>query len=108
MTHDSLCANIQVTVVYAQPDWVWERALRVSAGTTVEQAYDQSGFAQTHPGLARKVNAIGVFGQRCARDHPLENGDRVEMYRALHFDPKESRRRRALHKKRVRHANGSV
>ncbi|WP_195843344.1 RnfH family protein, partial [Bordetella pertussis] len=35
-----------------------------------------------------------------AADAPLADGDRVEIYRGLSFDPKESRRRRAEGKAR--------
>jgi putative ubiquitin-RnfH superfamily antitoxin RatB of RatAB toxin-antitoxin module len=38
---------------------------------------------------------IGVYGRRCEADTPLCDGDRVEIYRPLNFDPMESRRRRA-------------
>jgi putative ubiquitin-RnfH superfamily antitoxin RatB of RatAB toxin-antitoxin module len=42
--------------------------------------------------------AFGIFGKRTALDHPLSEGDRVEIYRALAMDPKEARRLRARKK----------
>src|SRR3546814_10501406 len=42
---------------------------------------------------------VGVYGQECTLDRVLTDGDRVEIYRPLVFDPMESRRRRALHRK---------
>ena len=39
-----------------------------------------------------------MFGQACEFDRVLADQDRVEVYRALVFDPMESRRRRAVHR----------
>jgi hypothetical protein len=36
----------------------------------------------------------GVWGEECALDRRLQNGDRVEIYRPLPHDPREARRRR--------------
>jgi putative ubiquitin-RnfH superfamily antitoxin RatB of RatAB toxin-antitoxin module len=44
--------------------------------------------------------AFGIFGRRAKLDHPLKDGDRVEVYRPLTIDPKEARRRRASKKNR--------
>jgi putative ubiquitin-RnfH superfamily antitoxin RatB of RatAB toxin-antitoxin module len=38
---------------------------------------------------------VGIFGRVVPRDQPLQNGDRVEIYRALPNDPKTARRHRA-------------
>ncbi len=51
---------------------------------------------------------MGVYGQRCRDDYILADGDRLELYRPLQFDPKESRRRRAMHKQRVKNGSSSV
>jgi putative ubiquitin-RnfH superfamily antitoxin RatB of RatAB toxin-antitoxin module len=40
-------------------------------------------------------DSIGVFGKKVPPEQPLLNGDRVEIYRPLIADPKESRRQRA-------------
>jgi hypothetical protein len=37
---------------------------------------------------------VGVWGRRVPLETVLRDGDRVEMYRPLQCDPKESRRRR--------------
>ena len=37
---------------------------------------------------------LGVWGRRVGPDEPLRDGDRLELYRPLQCDPKESRRRR--------------
>jgi putative ubiquitin-RnfH superfamily antitoxin RatB of RatAB toxin-antitoxin module len=38
---------------------------------------------------------VGIFGKLCDLNQLLKAGDRVEIYRALHNDPKEARRQRA-------------
>lgn len=41
------------------------------------------------------AHPVGIFGKKKAPDTVLRDGDRVEIYRPLLADPKESRRRRA-------------
>jgi putative ubiquitin-RnfH superfamily antitoxin RatB of RatAB toxin-antitoxin module len=45
---------------------------------------------------------ISIFGQRCDSNRILSDGDRIELCRALVVDPKAARRRRALHREKVR------
>jgi putative ubiquitin-RnfH superfamily antitoxin RatB of RatAB toxin-antitoxin module len=45
---------------------------------------------------------VGVFGRLVTLSAPLQNGDRVEMYRALTVDPKEARRRRVKIKNTIK------
>lgn len=86
---------MQVTVVYALPDAVWERAVDLEPGATLRTAIDRAGFAQDWPEAARDAMHVGVFGKRRSLDDPLHEGDRVEIYRPLTVDPKEARRIRA-------------
>jgi hypothetical protein len=95
-------------VVFAQPDTIWRKTLQVPMGTTARQALDQSGFAQAFPEEMQQLGAMGVFGQRCQDGYILADGDRLELYRPLQFDPKESRRRRAMHKQRVKNGSSTV
>jgi uncharacterized protein len=39
--------------------------------------------------------AVGIFGQPRSRSDPCADGDRIELYRPLHRDPRERRRERA-------------
>ncbi len=69
--------------------------LQVSAGTTVQQALLQSGLAHRHPGLDWAApGACGVWGKLVALDRPLNDGDRLEVYRPLQVDPMHARRER--------------
>jgi len=79
---------MKVEVVYARPEGAQVMSLELPAGARLRDAVLASGFnIENH--------AVGVFGKRVALDHPLADGDRVEIYRSLAVDPKEARRRRA-------------
>jgi putative ubiquitin-RnfH superfamily antitoxin RatB of RatAB toxin-antitoxin module len=51
---------------------------------------------------------VGIFGRAAEPQARLADGDRVEIYRGLSFDPKESRRRRAEHRRARTARNGRV
>jgi len=79
------------TVAYATParQWLWEVAL--PDGATVAEALDQVQ-AQV-AGLDVPWSAdVGIFGELCDRAAVPRDGDRIEIYRPLKADPKESRR----------------
>ncbi len=65
------------------------------AGIRVQEAIEQSGVLSRCPEIDLAVNKVGIFGRLVRLDRPLEDGDRVEIYRPLIADPKEARRRRA-------------
>lgn len=85
---------IDVQVVYSLPPHPPRAQLRLPAGSSVGQAIELSGLLEQCPEIDLAVNAVGVFGRRCALTQVLRAGDRVEIYRALVADPKDSRRRR--------------
>lgn len=91
--------GVRVQVCYARRDSVWRRDLDLAPGATVAQALAASGFARQFPGLDAWVLGVGVYGRLAAPGTVLADGDRVEIYRALSFDPKESRRRRVEHRR---------
>jgi putative ubiquitin-RnfH superfamily antitoxin RatB of RatAB toxin-antitoxin module len=82
---------MRVEVVFALPSEARQVRLDLPDGATVRDALAASG-------LDVKTDAVGVFGKRVPLDHPLAEGDRVEIYRPLAMDPKEARRRRARKK----------
>jgi putative ubiquitin-RnfH superfamily antitoxin RatB of RatAB toxin-antitoxin module len=77
---------LRVEVVRARPDGAEVVAIRLPDGSTVRDALAASGL---------KGVQAGIFGKRVAMDTRLANGDRIEIYRPLAMDPKETRRRRA-------------
>lgn len=94
-------SDIEVLVVHAPtPDTVWQQRLRVPFGSSVAQALTASDFKRHFPLLNWQECGVGIFGKRVTADQVLDGEDRIEIYRGLTFDPKESRRRRAAHRQR--------
>lgn len=93
---------IKVEIVFApEAQQVWRKTVDIPDGATLEHALVGSGFYQEH-GQQWHNTPCGVFGVQRERDYRLSEGDQVEVYRPLVFDPMESRRRRAAHRKRQR------
>jgi putative ubiquitin-RnfH superfamily antitoxin RatB of RatAB toxin-antitoxin module len=92
--------DIVVEVAYALPQEQVLLALRVPRGTTVQEAVERSGIGLHYPEIDLARNAVGIFGRIASPQTPLESGDRVEIYRPLMANPKETRRRRAARRNR--------
>lgn len=86
---------ISVEVVYAYSDRQTIVQLQLESASTVRQAIDASGILQAHPEIVLERSSIGIWSKRVALEDGLQDGDRVEIYRALIADPKVIRRRRA-------------
>lgn len=86
---------IDVEVVYALPDEQMLFAVRVPRGSTLRTAIEHSGVMQRYSNIDLDRCAVGVYGKRAVMDDEVERGNRIEIYRPLVADPKESRRRRA-------------
>lgn len=61
--------------------------LRLPLGATVREAL-------AHLPAGVPALAAGVWGHKVQQDDVLQDGDRLEVYRALTVDPMEARRRR--------------
>ncbi|MCC7225292.1 MAG: RnfH family protein [Burkholderiaceae bacterium] len=95
-------ATLSVSVCFAAPDRIWMVPLRLHVGSNVMDAIEASRLTQQVNDHNLAQAAVGIFGKRVARTRKLADGDRVEIYRTLTFDPKDSRRRRAQHRQRFR------
>jgi len=84
-----------IEVIYALPDEQQLITLDVEQGTTVEQAIKLSGVLEKYPEIDLDNNKVGIFGKVSKKDEVLRDKDRIEIYRPLIADPKESRRKRA-------------
>ena len=93
---------IQIEVIAAWPGQVWRRTVHLPGHSTVADALEASSVLEAFPelGSMQAMPPVGIFGRACAHDQELRSGDRLEVYRPLVFDPMESRRRRAEHRKR--------
>ena len=90
--------DIQVEVAYATLEKQQLIALTVPEGSSVDSAIKASGILTEFPEINQKPLIVGIFAQICELDRILISGDRVEIYRPLHKDPKEARRQRAKKK----------
>lgn len=96
---------INIEIAYALPTQQTLLALQMEPGLSVEEIIQRSGILDTHQDIDLKANKVGIWSRTCKlRDIP-KNGDRIEIYRPLIADPKESRRRRAEKAKEEGRAN---
>jgi len=97
--------KILVEVAYGLPEQQFLLNLSVAKDCTAIEAVRLSGIFELCPelevsletSLETEGNALklGIFSQSCEHDRQLNAGDRVEIYRPLLMDPKESRKLRA-------------
>lgn len=92
---DSTTADsINIEIVYAEAQRQILRKVEIAANSTVADAIRASGILDELPhGFAPA--GIGIFGRIVTPATRLRAGDRIELYRPLQADPKDSRRRRA-------------
>jgi len=69
--------------------------LAVPDGSTLQEVILRSRILERCPDIDPAALSVGVFNRSRALDDRVRDGDRVEIYRPLLADPKESRRRRA-------------
>ncbi|SIS81992.1 RnfH family protein [Phaeovulum vinaykumarii] len=73
-----------VGVAYAKPTvQVWKN-VDVPEGATARDAIERSGLLAQFPEIDLEVNKVGIFGAICKLEKPLNEGDRVEIYRPIH------------------------
>ena len=90
--------RVQVVVVYATPGREFIRPMIVAPGTTVGQAIETSGVLASFPDINLVTQPVGIYGKKKTLDTVLRERDRIEIYRPLVADPKDSRRKRAAKK----------
>jgi uncharacterized protein len=88
-------ADIGVEVVYAEPQRAIIKALRLAPGSRIADALRLAAADSRFAGIDLGNSALGIFGKPAQPDHPLQQGDRIEIYRPLTADPKLARRARA-------------
>ncbi len=91
---------IAVEVAYATPDRQEVIAIIGNAGMTLQAAILASGMLKTFPEIDLAINKVGIFGRIASLSSLVNDQDRIEIYRPLQADPKETRRRRAQTKRR--------
>ena len=87
--------SITVEVAYARPDKQLILSVTGPQGMTLLEATERSGIVEHFPEIDLATAKMGVFSKLEKPDSPLNNGDRVEIYRELIADPKQARKKKA-------------
>jgi putative ubiquitin-RnfH superfamily antitoxin RatB of RatAB toxin-antitoxin module len=88
-------------VAYATPQRQFLWTVNLPADATIAQAIDEARrqAALENPPMPDTIPwdsaPVGIFGEPHSRTHIASDGDRIELYRPLQHDPKETRRERA-------------
>jgi putative ubiquitin-RnfH superfamily antitoxin RatB of RatAB toxin-antitoxin module len=93
-------APLEIEIVYAEPQRVILKTLRLPPGSRVADALRLAALDPDFTGVDLANSALGIFGRLTRTDHALQEGDRIEIYRPLAADPKVSRRARAQQARR--------
>ncbi len=88
-------------MAYAKPEKQMIIPVDVDESCTVEQAIVLSKIEKQFPEIDLENSKVGIFGKAVKLTDVLREKDRVEIYRPLIADPKESRRARAAKKERL-------
>ncbi len=84
--------RIKIEVVYATAKRQALIELSIEEGSSVEEAISKSAIYGMFPDHGLDKASVGVWGRPVDRSHTLCAGDRIEIYRPLQMDPRESRR----------------
>jgi putative ubiquitin-RnfH superfamily antitoxin RatB of RatAB toxin-antitoxin module len=102
-------ATLSIEVVWIGVEPPVRIALRVPAGSTVEQALAASGIARRITASGRVAAgqgpldalSVAVHGRAVGPQDRLHEHDRIELLPPLTVDPKVARQRRADHRRRL-------
>ena len=86
--------TIEIEVIYAELEKVWQFQLRVPVNSTVADAL---AIAQQHfdwPNIVVSPELLAIYGQAATLQTRLHEFDRVEILRPLLIDPMDARRGR--------------
>ena len=86
---------INVEIVYAQPQRSIAKPLSLPTGALIADALKLAAEDEEFQGVDLANAAVGIFGKVVPRNHALQEGDRIEIYRPLLDEPKLARRKRA-------------
>ena len=91
--------EIIVEVAYALPREQVIISFKGKLEMTIKQAIIASEILSKFPEIDLNINKVGIFGKLSKLDKTLTNMDRIEIYRELKIDPKETRKLRASTKR---------
>jgi putative ubiquitin-RnfH superfamily antitoxin RatB of RatAB toxin-antitoxin module len=100
--------SIRVEIAYAKPARQELVELKLSQGSTIQQAIEASGLLQRYPEIDLAKAKVGIYGKLARLDTALREKDRVEIYRPLIADAKEVRKQRAAAGKVMKKGGGTA
>jgi putative ubiquitin-RnfH superfamily antitoxin RatB of RatAB toxin-antitoxin module len=81
---------MHINVIYALPNEQFIEEVDAPDGTTAGEAVRMSGLLEKCPEIDLSVNKLGIFAKLVKNDYILQEGDRVEVYRALPKKPRDA------------------
>lgn len=94
--------RFEVEVVFALLHAQHLRRVKVAEGCTAAEAIASAGLTAEWQGESGEPLPLACFGRLITADSVLVTGDRVEILRPLHADPKDQRRQRVKAASRAR------
>ena len=89
-------SEFEVEVVFALPLKQSLQVVVIEAGATVADVIAKSELIGAFPGHNLTEMAAGIWGREVEQNQVVSEGDRIEIYRPLELDPRETRRQLAL------------
>jgi uncharacterized protein len=89
---------IEVEVMYAELEQVWQCKMCLPKNSTVADALAFAQLRTDWPGISINTEHLAVYGQTANLQTKLHEYDRVEILRPLQIDPMDARRSRAVKK----------
>ena len=90
--------TIEVEVMYAELEKVWQFPMRLPVNSTVADALAHAKQHIEWPNIEIKPELLSIFGQTATLQTRLHEFDRVEILRPLVIDPMDARRGRVVKK----------
>ncbi len=83
-----------VQISYAGPDVSVVLTVNVKPGTTIRDVFEVSGIQKVAKNARLVDGQVGIFSEIRPLDTPVQENDRIEIYRPLAASPKETRKKR--------------
>jgi putative ubiquitin-RnfH superfamily antitoxin RatB of RatAB toxin-antitoxin module len=96
------CGGKRCIVVYATPGRQFQWSVDLPNAATVADALAVARAQANMAELPWDTAPVGIFGERCERTAMPQDGDRIEMYRALRSDPRARRRAQVQRERQTR------
>ncbi|MEO6172744.1 MAG: RnfH family protein [Arenimonas sp.] len=90
--------TMEVEVIYAELENVWQFPMRLSVNSTVADALAVAKQHAEWPNVEIKPELLAIFGQAATLQTRLHEFDRIEILRPLVIDPMDARRGRVIKK----------